>query len=346
MSMTVFFDEAHRQHSPKGELHGGELVEPFERPSRIDFILDRLELKGFCDIRRPDRFDPAPVFQLHDSGYLNFLETAWDDWVREGFSGDLIPTTIPARRMPANHRPENIDGKAGWYAMAVETSITQGTWEAAKASCASAQSALRHVSSGEAECAFALCRPPGHHAMRDMFGGYCFVNNAAAAAQMFLDRGAARVAILDIDFHHGNGTQDIFYDRSDVLFISLHGHPKHAFPYYSGYAGEVGTGDGSGYNLNLPMGPRTQYDEWCGALATATGRIREFGADAMVVSLGVDAYKDDPISFFMLESKDFIDCGRRISGLRLPTVIVMEGGYAINEIGVNVVGFLEGFLDN
>ncbi len=344
MSMTVFFDEAHLKHAPKVEIHGGEPVEPFERPSRMEFILDELYLRRFSDIRRPDRFDPGPVELLHDADYLEFLRIAWDEWEEEGFKGDLIPTAFPARRLPATHIPDSIDGKAGWYAMATETSITPGTWEAAQASCASAQSALRHVVSGEAESAFALCRPPGHHAMKDMFGGYCFLNNAAVAAQMFRAEGAERVAVLDVDFHHGNGTQDIFYDRSDVLFVSLHGDPIHAFPYFSGHAGETGAGDGEGYNMNLPLRPAVKYDEWGEALETALGRIREFGADALVVSLGVDAFEFDPISFFLLETEDFVDCGGRISGLRLPTVIVMEGGYAIEEIGFNVVGFLEGFL--
>ena len=344
MSMTVFFDEAHREHAPKGELHCGEFVEPFERPSRMELILDELYLRRFTDIRSPDRFDPAPVRLLHDAGYLKFLRTAWKEWREEGYEGDLIPTAFPARRMPATHLPDFVDGKAGWYAMATETAITKGTWKAAKASCASAQSAQRLVASGEAECAFALCRPPGHHAMKDMFGGYCFLNNAAVAAQMFRTGGAERVAVLDVDFHHGNGTQDIFYDRPDVLFVSLHGNPLHAFPYFSGHAEETGVGDGEGYNANLPLRPGVKYDEWSEALETALGRIRDFGAEALVVSLGVDAFEFDPICFFWLETEDFVDCGRRISGLRLPTVIVMEGGYAIEEIGFNVVGFLEGFL--
>ncbi len=342
--MTVFFDEEQLLHAPKGELHGGELVEPFERPSRIEHILSRLQERRFHDIRSPGSVDMGPVAALHDTAYLEFLETAWREWEAEGFDGDLIPTILPVRRMPGARRPSNIDGKAGWHAMAVETAIAEMTWRAATASCAVAQSAASQVIAGETNCAFALCRPPGHHAMKDMFGGYCFINNAAVAAQMFADSGAGRTAVLDVDFHHGNGTQDIFHDRSDVFFASLHGHPQHAFPYFSGYAEEQGIGEGEGFNANYPMPPGTGYSDWSIALNDALGRIRKAGVEALVVSLGVDAYKDDPISFFRLESGDFVDCGRRISKLRLPTVIVMEGGYAIDEIGLNTVGFLEGFL--
>ncbi len=340
--MKIFHDDAHRLHAPRGELHGGELVEPFERPSRIDCILEWLKRRGFSDPVLPGSPDPGPVQAVHDSDYLAFLENAWHDWQREGFAGDLIPSTFPVRRMPGQTCPVSIDGRAGYYALAAETSITAGTWTAAMASCASAQAAQRHVVSSGARAAFALCRPPGHHAMKDMFGGYCFLNNAAIAAQMFVDDGAAGVAILDMDFHHGNGTQDIFYDRPDVLFASLHGDPVHAFPYFSGHAGETGTGAGEGTNFNFPMGRGTRYDEWSLALGSAIGMIRKFGAEALVVSLGVDAFRKDPISFFQLDTGDFARCGGAIAGLQLPTVVVMEGGYAIDEIGINTASFLEG----
>jgi acetoin utilization deacetylase AcuC-like enzyme len=200
------------------------------------------------------------------------------------------------------------------------------------------------VASG-ARAAFALCRPPGHHATADQYGGYCFINNAAVAAQMFRDTGAGRVAILDIDFHHGNGTQDIFYARGDVLFASLHGAPQQAYPYFIGYADETGQGAGAGANLNFPMAPGTGYDAWSAALDIAIAKIRDWGADALVVSLGVDAFKEDPISFFRLESDDFTDAGRRIGRMNLPTVFCMEGGYAIEAVGINVVNVLEGFAD-
>jgi acetoin utilization deacetylase AcuC-like enzyme len=205
-----------------------------------------------------------------------------------------------------------------------------------------AQTAQRLVAGG-ARAAFALCRPPGHHAASDMYGGYCFLNNAAIAAQMFRDQGAGRVAVLDVDFHHGNGTQDIFYGRDDVLFCSLHGQPEDAFPHFLGYADETGSGGGEGFTVNYPMPPGTPFAIWGAALDDAIARIASYGPDALVVSLGVDTYKEDPISFFKLDSPDFLTMGDRIAKLGLPTLFVMEGGYAIDEIGLNTVNVLEGF---
>jgi acetoin utilization deacetylase AcuC-like enzyme len=238
--------------------------------------------------------------------------------------------------------PEFIDGKLGYYAMAIETAITSGTWEAAVSSAACATTAQKLVSGGE-RTAFALCRPPGHHAAADLYGGYCFLNNAAIAAQGFLDDGAGRVAILDVDFHHGNGTQDIFYQRNDVLFISLHGAPEHAFPHFLGYADETGEGDGSGYTVNYPMPPGTGYAVWREALEQSLAQIKQYAPDVLVVSLGVDTFKKDPISFFKLDTDDFTDYGRLIAFAGLPTLFVMEGGYAVAEIGENTVNVLSGF---
>lgn len=341
--MQIVYTDAHRAHFPQAELYGGEFVTPFERPARIEHIIARLEAVGLTDRRGPNAYDPAPAARLHDAGYLRFLETAWSEWQAAGMRGEIIPCQIPARRM-RDRVPENIDGKAGYYALAVETAITHGTWTAATASAAVAQTAELLVADG-ARAAFALCRPPGHHAARDLFGGYCFLNNAAIVAERMRDRGATRVAILDIDFHHGNGTQDIFYDRGDVLFCSIHGAPEHAFPFYLGYADETGASAGEGANRNYPLSPGTAYPAWAAALDDALSAIHAFGADALVVSLGVDAYKNDPISFFALESDDFTDCGRRIGKAGLPTVFCMEGGYAIAEVGVNTVNVLTGFLD-
>lgn len=341
--MRIYFSEDHRAHFPQGELYGGELVTPFERPSRIEYVLDRLRTQGLTDLHDPGSVDMEPIRTLCDPGYLAFLETAWEEWKDAGFSGEIIAASFPTRRMQTRRPPEYIDGKVGYYALASETAITGGTWRAALSSAASAQAATAHVLSG-ARSAFALCRPPGHHATADMYGGYCFINNAALAAEAFRKGGAAQVAILDIDFHHGNGTQDIFYDRADVFFASLHGAPSHAFPYFLGFEDETGEGDGEGATANYPMPPGTTYETWAQALDQAMERIRDAGIEALVVSLGVDAYKDDPISFFKLDSADFMDAGRRIATLGLPTVFCMEGGYAIEQVGVNTVNVLEGFL--
>jgi acetoin utilization deacetylase AcuC-like enzyme len=340
--MKIVYSEEHRKHFAQGELFGGEFVTPFERPSRVEYILARLKERKFTDFLPPGRFNRRAALRIHQPSLLNFLQTAWQEWLKAGYRGEIIPTGYPARRMRAKE-PRNIDGRAGYFCLSMETAVTAGTWEAAMASAATVQRAQRLIADGET-AAFALCRPPGHHAAIDMYGGYCFLNNAAIAAQMFLDQGAARVAILDVDFHHGNGSQDIFYRRGDVLFVSLHGQPEDAYPYFLGFADERGEGEGEGRNINFPMPPGTSYGKWGKALAAALRHIHRYGPDALIVSLGVDTFKDDPISFFKLKSKDFSHYGARIATLRRPTLFVMEGGYAIEAIGVNTVNVLEGFL--
>jgi acetoin utilization deacetylase AcuC-like enzyme len=342
--MHTFFSEDHRLHFPQAELSGGEFVTPYERPSRVEYVLHRLRERGFAAPVDPGPVDLAPVRRLLDADFLSFLETAWDEWLAEGYTGEIIGITVPTRHMRMDRRPRSIDGRVGYHCHALETAITRGTWAAALSSMASAQAAQRHVAGG-ARSAFALCRPPGHHATVDQYGGYCFLNNAAVVADMFVADGAKRVAVLDIDFHHGNGTQQIFYHRGDVLFASIHGDPADAYPFFVGFADETGAGPGEGANANYPLPPGTEYGAWALALDDAIARIRAHGAEALVVSLGVDAYKDDPISFFKLDSPDFLDCGRRIARLGLPTVFCMEGGYAIEQIGVNTVNVLEGFAD-
>lgn len=339
--MKIIHSEDHRYHFPQGEISGGEFVTPFERPSRVEYILSRLKAVGMTDISAPGALDMGPVRAIHDAGFLEFLETCWNEWVAEGYRGEILPLGFPARRMQIR-RPDQIDGKVSYYCLATETAITQGSWRAAQASCAVAQSAQKLVADG-ARTAFALCRPPGHHAASDMYGGYCFLNNAAIAAQMFLDQGAKRVAVLDVDFHHGNGTQDIFYHRDDVMYLSLHGQPQDAFPYFLGYADETGAGKGEGFNLNYPMPAGSAYDVWGAALENALNKIKDYSPDAVIISLGVDTYKEDPISFFKLDSPDFVTMGARIASLGMPTLFVMEGGYAIDAIGLNTVNVLEGF---
>ena len=341
--MKIVYSDRHRLHFAKGELFGGQFVTPFERPSRMDHILHELKKRGLTDLVQPEALDMKTVRKVHDKGYLNFLETAWAEWQAAGYLGEIVPTGFPNRGL-SQRLPRHIDGKVGYYTHSIETCITAGTWEAAQASAAIALTGQKIVSSGAAT-AFALCRPPGHHAHHDLYGGYCFLNNAAIAAQGFRDHGARRVAILDVDFHHGNGTQDIFYARKDVLFCSLHGAPEDAYPYFLGYKDERGKGQGEGYNFNFPLPPGTDFGDWGKALDSASRKIKIYKPDVLVVSLGVDTFKDDPISFFKLTSDDFKTYGGRIAKMKLPTLFVMEGGYAIDAIGVNTVNVLEGFLD-
>jgi acetoin utilization deacetylase AcuC-like enzyme len=322
-------------------LYGGELVAPHECAQRAEFVLGRVKATGLGDIIAPSQFGLEPVVRVHDAEFVEFLSSAWTEWLAAGNRGEAIPDCWPARRM-AVRRPNSITGKLGYYAMAAETSISAGSWEAACASADVALTAAARLATGE-RGAFALCRPPGHHAARDLYGGYCFLNNAAIAAQYLRDHGNERVAILDVDFHHGNGTQEIFYARSDVLYCSIHGDPLDAFPYFAGYADEIGSGEGTGYNLNLPLPRGTDFRVWRAALETALARIVKFAPGALVVSLGVDTFENDPISFFKLKTDDFARYGRLISALGLPTLFVLEGGYAVAEIGVNAVNVLQEF---
>ncbi len=339
--METIYSEDHKLRDAQTELYGGQLVYPFERPSRLDYIHARLTEVGLGPITAPDTFGMEPILAVHDAAYVEFLQTAWERWQAAGFQGEAIASTWPARRM-VQALPSGIDGQLGYYALAAETSITQGTCQAALSSVHVALTGAERLRNGARGC-FALCRPPGHHAARDLYGGYCFFNNAAIAAQHLRDTGMTRVAILDVDFHHGNGTQDIFYDRDDVLFISLHGTPEEAFPYFLGYANETGSGAGEGFTLNLPMPRGAGFDVWRTALATALERIADYAPDALIVSLGVDTFETDPISFFKLKTPDFITMGADIAEAGLPTLFVMEGGYDIAEIGINTVNVLEGF---
>jgi acetoin utilization deacetylase AcuC-like enzyme len=278
---------------------------------------------------------------VHSDPFLFFMETAWEAWRSVHGERDALPMNWPVRSF-RQQEPEAIDGKLGFYSIDAATPITEGTWRAARASANVALTGGELVSSGE-RGVFALCRPPGHHAARDLYGGYCFLNNAAIAAHRFVDQGAKRVAILDIDYHHGNGTQSIFYERSDVFFVSIHGDPRQEFPYYVGYDDEKGEGAGYGYNHNYPLPWGTTGPDWLAALDDGVAKIGAFRPEALVVSLGVDAFEGDPISHFRLASEDFRRAGERIGKLGLPTLFVFEGGYAVEAIGKNAVNVLEGF---
>ncbi|WP_299892476.1 histone deacetylase family protein [uncultured Ruegeria sp.] len=338
--ITVYTDQ-HKLRDSKTELYGGEMVPPFECPRRAEIILGAVKSAQIGEIIAPTSHGMEAVFAVHDRGFVEFLSTCEAEWRAAGFKGEAIATCWPTRTMTAPHIPTHIDGKIGYYALAAETTISSGTWEAVLASKDVALTATDLVLDG-ARSAFGLCRPPGHHAAIDQFGGYCFLNNAAIAAQHARDMGCERVAILDVDFHHGNGTQNIFYDRDDVLFLSLHGDPKDAFPHFLGYVEETGAGAGEGFTANYPMPPGTGYAAWKACLSDALASVDNYKPDLLIVSLGVDTYENDPISFFKLGHDDFIDYGRAIGALDLPTVYMMEGGYAVDEIGINVTNVLIG----
>ncbi len=340
--MKIVYSEDHKLHHGAKELNRGEMVPLFEMPSRAEMIFNRLKDTGFGEMIPPERFDNEAIHKVHAADYVHFLETAWSEWVEEeGDAQFAIAWVFPCRGLRQT-APENIHGKLGYYAFDSAIPIVEGTWRAVRSAVDVALTGFRILNNGE-RAAFSLCRPPGHHAMRDLGGGYCYLNNAAIAAQALRDSGAKRVAVLDVDYHHGNGTQDIFYRRSDVLFISLHGDPDSEFPYYLGYADETGEGEGEGFNLNLPMPAGTGWKNYSAALETARRRIREYAPEALVVSLGVDTFKNDPISRFKLENDDYLRMGEAIAGLNTPTLFIMEGGYAVEDIGVNAVNVLSGF---
>lgn len=345
--MKVVRSDRHRAHHAL-ELDGGRIIDSWESPVRADVISAALDMATaaaagprFVDIE-PEPFDRAVAERVHSADYVEFLATAWDRWVDAGYeSPAAMGFAWPGRRM-SGRRPVDLEGQLGYHSFAADCSIVAGTWEAITTSAALAHTAAGLVSAGD-RVAYALCRPPGHHAAIDQFGGYCYLNNAAIAAQRMLDDGAAKVAVLDVDYHHGNGTQDIFYERADVAFVSIHADPSEEFPWFTGYGEETGTGAGLGATRNLPLPRGTETTGWMAALDTALGWIGRRGVDALVVSLGVDTFIDDPISQFRLGAGDFGPIGAAIAGLGTATVFVQEGGYATDALGHNVVSVLTGF---
>ncbi len=343
--MLTFYNELHSQHRGRHEFFRGELVPCFEKPERVDQVLAELGRRGLGQIVTPHSVPPMTLERVHTPRYLAFLRNAWADWVAldpANAGKDAFPSVWPVRTLRADIEPDNFSAKLGLYSMDSGTPITAGTWAAAKTGADCAVNAAHALRLGE-RGAFALTRPPGHHAGADFFGGYCFLNNAALAAQHMLDDGARKVAILDIDYHHGNGTQSIFYDRNDVLFVSIHADPRSEYPFYLGHADETGHGAGLGCNVNLPLPHGASTQAWFSALETACLRLQMFQPEALVVSLGVDTFAGDPLSHFGLQSADYLRIGERIAYLGLPTAFIFEGGYAVKELGVNVVNVLEGF---
>jgi acetoin utilization deacetylase AcuC-like enzyme len=343
--MRTFYNEHHTLHHGRHEMFRGALVPCFEVPSRADYVLAELRARHLGPI------DPAPpaskqaLARVHAARYLDFLEGAWDEWVALDAANaqkDVIGSYWPIRTFRSDVTPANFHARLGLFSFDAGSPLTSGTWAAATAGAGCALAGAAHLLQGH-RSAFVLTRPPGHHAGHDFFGGYCFINNAAVAAQALRDGGLARVAILDVDYHHGNGTQAIFYERGDVFFASVHGDPMTEYPYWLGHADETGSGEGSGCNLNLPLARGTGSAAWREAMRTALAAIARSRADALVVSLGVDAFEGDPISGFRLRSDDFLRIGEDLAGAGLPTLFVFEGGYAVDEVGVNAVNVLEGF---
>ena len=345
--MKTIFHPAQLQHNPAKEFLDGEWVDYLESVRRPQMILSAIAQQGLGEVIAPDDFGLAPIQAVHTPDYLDFLQTAYARWIEEGRSpAGVYPDTFfkPAFL----HRPAKIGALAGLYTFDMSTVIVEQTWPAAYWSAQCALTAAKLVRDGE-RAAFALCRPPGHHAHANLGGGYCFINNAAVAAEFLLPSPSGRgvggegVAILDIDFHHGNGTQAIFYARSDVLFVSLHANPDRQYPYFLGGADERGAGDGEGFNLNIPLPIKTTDDQFLAALEQACERIAAYAPAYLLVSLGVDTFGEDPLGDFAMTRAAYPRIGARLAQLNLPAVFLMEGGYAIDALGENVAGVMAGF---
>ena len=340
--MQTVFSPRHAGHGGNVELMSGRVVPAFELPRRAEIVLARVKATGLGPVVAPVEQDFAAARRVHAPDYLDFLPRAFPLWKAAGRDGTAMPFVWPVPGLRADVPPTDIDGLLGFYSMDGGATFVEGTWDAIRSSHDVALTAAGLVAGGE-RAAFALCRPPGHHAGSRFCGGYCFINNAAVAAEWFRMNGAARVSVLDVDYHHGNGTQQIFYERGDVQVVNIHADPMVEYPHFLGHKDEGGVGEGEGANLNLPLPHGTGFDRWSEALEEGCRAVAAFGPDAVVVSLGVDTYKGDPISQFRLDTPDYPRIGARIAALGLPTLFVMEGGYAVEEIGVNAVGVLEGF---
>jgi len=349
--MISVFSTDHALHDATREYYNGMLAPLYDSPARAMIIHDAVERAGMGPILPPRSFSLEPIRAVHSDEYLAYLEHAYERWVAGGGTTlGVLPDTFAARWMA--RRPTNPLAVPGYYAFDLCAPIVAGTYRAARSAAHVALTGATLLRAGH-QIVYALCRPPGHHAGVAMYGGYCFLNNAAIAAEYLVQATARthsartsharRVAILDIDFHHGNGTQQIFYTRSDVLFISIHAHPERQYPYFTGYADERGAEAGLGYTLNIPLEARVTDEQYLGALEQALAAIRDLAPDFLVLSAGFDTFGDDPIGDFALTSDVYPAIGRRIAALGLPTLVVQEGGYALETLGANVVGLLGGF---
>ncbi|WP_368414022.1 histone deacetylase family protein [Falsiroseomonas sp.] len=331
--MKAFAHPAEARHDPRFFLMRGRLRLNFEIPARAAALEAGLARLGIQPALPP----PAPRAALeavHDPAYLDFLRDAPSGWAALPDPGaEVVGNVHPTPEMLAQGAscPAGLVGQAGWFTADTACPIGPGTWDAALGAASCALAAAGEAAAGRT--AYALCRPPGHHAYAARAGGHCYVNNAAMAAQALRDAGASRVAVLDIDSHHGNGTQGIFWDRGDVLTVSVHGDPNRYYPWFVGHAAEVGAGAGAGCNLNLPLAQGLGDAEWLDAIAAGLRAIAAFRADALVVSLGFDASEHEPLGFLRVTADGFARAGAMISAAGLPAAIIQEGGYNVEVIG-------------
>ena len=333
-------------HKPPQFLVRGEPKPVPEKPERVAAVLAALEARGDAIETAPDA-GLAPLAAVHSAEYLAFLETAHARWTTlPDASSAVIPNVHRGPGMTSY--PTGIVGQAGYHMSDTACPIAEGTYAAARGAADCAVAAARAVASGDVGAAYALCRPPGHHAARDLAGGFCYLNNAAIAAEESLallgSRGLpARVAILDVDVHHGNGTQAIFWQRDDVFFASIHADPSNFYPFMAGYAHERGEARGEGATLNLPLAMGTSEEAFLTAVDKALAAISYYAPSLLVLSLGFDTFKDDPLAAFGVSTPGYARLGAAIAAAGVPTVLVQEGGYAVDHLAANLTRFLEGF---
>ena len=344
--MRVVYSPRHQLHDPDFELTGGQRIAGYEIATRAESIRLALEADPAFSFEQPTAFGIDPVRAVHDERLIDYLEHAWQDWQARGTGADAImPDAFlhPEVRagMDAAPIPASPCGQAGYFCFDTATPIVSGTYEATRLACDAALTAAEAVAGGE-HIVYALTRPPGHHSARAVFGGYCYLNQAAVAVAWLAEETHDRVAVLDVDYHHGNGTQQIFYDRADILYTSIHADPSRAFPYFAGHADETGAGAGMGTTFNQPMAAGVSDGQYLDAIGKALARIEAFRPGVLVVSLGFDTYGTDPIGDFALTTPVYHEVGRRTGALELPLVIIQEGGYDIGHLGRNAREWLRG----
>lgn len=337
--MKAVFHSTQRNHNPDFFLSSGARLPNPELPERVDALLAGASAAGL-DLVEPADHGPGNIAAVHSPEYIRFLINIHARWQHiEGASKEVIPNIHPDTRHAGY--PKSAVAQAGYHMMDTSCPISAQTWDSAYWSANSAVHAARLVAAGES-AVYALCRPPGHHACRDLAGGFCYLNNTAIASQWFCSQGL-RPAILDVDLHHGNGTQSIFYRRGDVLTISIHADPVRYYPFFWGHAAERGEGDGIGSNLNLPLPRGTGDDGFLSALETALEWVQLSGPDVLVIALGLDAFEGDPFAGLGITTSGFGQIATRCRHLSLPTLLVQEGGYLCPQLGENLQAFLEPF---
>ena len=337
--MKCYYAKGTEAHDPVFRLSLGRIARNAEQAERARLLLaglDRLDMP----VTEPGPIPREVLEKVHTTELLTFLETGWAEWQKLPEAGPEVVPNVHALNSEKTY-PKHIIGKAGWHMGDTSAPLAKNSWDATLGAAAAAHDAAKAVQQGD-DVAYALCRPPGHHSSADVVAGHCMINCAAVAVET-LKETHSRIAVLDIDVHHGNGTQDLFYERDDVLFVSIHATPETYYPFFVGYAHETGRGAGEGYNLNIPLPQSTGDDGWCKAVASGLDRVREFKPDALVVSLGLDAHENDPLKGLQVTFDGFRRASEMIAAAGLPTVLVQEGGYLSPDLTTSLVAYLAGY---